>query len=459
MGNTRHRVDDKRHGQVGTYETYPPFPSFNIQSRANVGELVVCDDTVCGYREKRVPHPFLCVRTKSNLPTFSGVYPPTGNPSKRLTNCPTDYSAIPSVRAKFGDLSTIDQSNLAWESLGATNPNVAHVSLPAYWAELKDLPSLWRTWGSKAVARSGELFDDLLRSSDRNDQQFLKLLSGLNPAKASALQRATVNRFVRKMVSLAGRTSASHADDVSGNATAFAPKAFIWYRWGWNPLVNDIRAMFNFTEAVQRRLVWLSNLQSGKRVLKRRATLRNSSDYDSPTTVQIKSNGAFIQARRTCIYTEKVWCTVQWKLTTDTNIAGVGLFMDPLWIKAHQLTYGITSHDALGALWQIMPWSWFVDWFLKISTIIDATNNTIPVTWGDICLMRHTYAEAVCSPLSSSSDLSWCKPSGEHRESEDRKQRLVVSPILPFVLPTMPVFTASQWSILGSLAVLKLATR
>lgn len=426
---------DKRFGQSGTYQTFPPFPSMNIQSRSNVGELVICDDTVCGRGETRPPHAFLCVRTKSSLPTFSGVYPPTGNPSKQLTNCPTDYSAIPSVRAKFGDLNTIDQSNLAWESLAATNPNVAHVSLPSYWAELKDLPSLWQAWGSKALRKADELWDDLLRSTDLNDRQ-----------------------FVRRATRLYGRAYDQKATEDLKSLMELAPKAHIWYRWGWAPLVNDIRAMFSFTEAVQRRLEWLSALQNGKRVLKRRATLRNSTDFDTPTTVQIKSNGAFIQARRTCTYTEKVWCTVQWRLVNDTRIEGVGLDFDPLWIKAHQLTFGLSYHEALGALWQIMPWSWFVDWFFKISTIIDATNNTIPLTWGDICVMRHTYAEAICAPLASSSDLKWCKPSGEHRESEDRKQRLVVSPILPFAPMTMPVFTASQWSILGSLAVLRLAT-
>jgi hypothetical protein len=321
---------------------------------------------------------------------------------------------------------------LAWESLAATNPNVAHVSLPSYWAELKDLPALWRAWGSNALSRADELWKELLKSPDLTDRA-----------------------FVRKATRLFERAYQLKAGEDLDNLLTFGPKALLWFRWGWKPLVSDIQKMFSFHDAAFERIVWLSRLQSGDRVLKRRATIRNTTDQDSPSTVAMKSVGANIQGRRTVVYTEKVWTTVKWKLSTGVSITGVGLELDPLWVKAQQLTYGITCQDALQALWQIMPWSWFVDWFLHVSTIMDATNNTIPLTWGDICVMRHTTATARVEPLTSSSDLAWCKPSGEHIQSEDRKQRLLVSPILPFAPSMMPVFTSGQWSILGSLAVLR----
>lgn len=429
MPNSRHRVRDNRYGVTGTYQTFPPFPSLTVQAQT-AGELKVCDDQVCARREKRLDQSLLIDTQDTFLPSFSGVYPKVGTPIKQLSGCPADYNpAPPSPGAKFPALSTIQQSSLAWESLAATNPNVAHVSLPTFWAELKDLPMLWRSWGDKQLSHADKLWKGLKNSGNKADKAFLR-------ATQAGANKSFSTRDAKKLLE-------------------FAPKANIWYRWGWAPLVSDIQKMFRFQEAAFQRLLWLQRLQSGNRVLKRRAQLRNATDFDSPTTVQLKSVGAFIQGRRTVIYTEKVWCVVKWKLTTAATIAGVGLEGDPLWRKAHELTFGLTSQDALSALWEIMPWSWFVDWFLHVQTVMDATKNTVPVTWLTICLMRHTTAKAIVEPLASSTDLDWCKPSGQHRQSGDRKQRLLVSPVLPFAPSMMPVFTTGQWSILGSLAILR----
>lgn len=445
MPFSRHREQDQTMGISGTYQTFSPFPSLTVQT-ATVGVTRVCDDQVCVYREKRLPQSLLLVTKDTQLPVFSGVYPIVGTPTKQLSGCPADYKpAPPNPSTKFPPLTTIQQSSLAWESLAATNPNVAHVSLPTYWAELKDLPLLWRTWGDKQLSHAARLWKEVRRSSDPSDKGVVRLADRY--AKSIDFSsRSAMLSSVNKLLGTHGQFE---------DLLTLGPKAHIWYRWGWAPLVSDIRKMFSFTDAVMRRIKWISHLQTGKRVLKRRATLRNATDQDTPTTVQLKSVGANIQGRRTVVYTEKVWTAVQWKLDPSFSVSGVGLVGDPLWVLAHQLTFGLTTQDALSALWEIMPWSWFADWFLHIQTVMDATKNTIPVTWGSISLMRHTNATALVTPLTSSADLSWCRPSGVHRQSEDRKQRLIVSPILPFAPSMMPVFTTGQWSILGSLAVLK----
>jgi len=409
----RSRSFDGRSTISGTYQTFPPFPSFTLQSKV-VGDFGTCDDSVCAPREKRVPNALLIVKKSTVLPRFSGVFPKVGTPVKQLISCPSDYRPTePSPGTAFPALPLALQNSLAWESLAATNPNVPHVSLPSYWAELKDLPSLFRELGDRYLG-------------------IKKFLDTKNWAKLSALL------------------------GVPKKILQSSSKDYLMWRWAIKPMLSDISALWNFQEAVNKRLKWLTELQTGDRVLKRKASLRNNSVVDAPTTVALKSVGANIQGRRTVSYFEKVWCSVRWKLDSSVDlIPGVGLEFDPLWVKAHQLTFGLTRHDALAALWQIMPWSWFVDWFLHVSTVIDATNNTIPMTWGDICVMRHTGAIATVSVLSSSPDLSWCTPDGVHRQSEDRKQRLLVAPILPFAPSLMPVFTTGQWSILGALSVVR----
>ena len=387
MPTSRSRSFDNRAGITGTYQTFPPFPSVTIQS-ALVGPWGTCDDSVCAYKEIRLPNALLIVRKETWLPTFNGRFPLIGTPIKQLTNCPADYHpSEPDPGAVFPALSVAQQSQLAWEALAATNPNVAHVGLPTFLAELKDLPTLWKNWG-----------DNLLK-------------------------------------------------DVA--------RGHITWRWALKPMIRDIRNMWNFTSAVNQRMRFLSALASGQRTFKRRANLRTNSQNSAPTTVGLKSVGATISGRRVVSYHEKVWCTVEWKLNPSVVIPKGFLHLDRLWHRAYKMTWGISSHDSLIALWEIMPWSWFVDWFLGVGTVLQATNNTIPLTWGPICVMRTTSAYADVQCLASSPDLSWCKPSGAHRQSQVRKQRLLVSPVLPFAPSFMPVFTAGQWSILGSLAILR----
>jgi len=395
----------------GHYVTFPPFASDTIQS-ATAGEYGTCDDQVCAFREKRLPQTLLIVRKTTRLPIFNGTKYVGSSPLKQFQNCPADYHPTePSPGTKFPPLSVAEQSNLAWASLAATNPNVPSVNLPTFWAELKDLPSLFKDrvlWYAKSENRGNYLRDVLRFTSD------------------------TVNG---------------------------AARALLEYRWAIRPMISDLQKIFQWQTGVAKRMAWLRDLTTGSRVLKRRATLRNNSDVDTPATVGLKSAGATINGRRTVSYHEKVWCSVSWKLDSSKIdlsrvLTPTFLTMDPDWIRVHQLSFGVTTYGAFQALWEIMPWSWFVDWFLHIDTVMNATNNTIPLTHGDICVMRTTSATANVEPIATSPDSSWVQISGPHIQSEVRKQRLIVSPVLPFAPSMMPVFTTSQWSILGALAIL-----
>lgn len=377
----RTRTADYRQGITGSYQIFFPIQQLNVQS-ALAGVRLSCQDTVGNWKSSNA---FLSVRRDTQLMTFNGVkFISGGIKTKQLQNCPSDYNpAEPDPSGVFPDLSTIDLSNLAWSSLAATNPNVPHVSVPTFLAELKDVPMLMKDWGGS---------------------------------------------LLRKVA-----------------------KGHLTWRWALKPMISDISKMVQFSDAVNQRFTWLTRMRDGDGKLRRKATLRSNSRNSTPTTVSLKSNGATIFGQRTVTYTEKVWCTVQWKLAHGASIPNPSPELVNL---ARRLTYGITTHEALATLWEIMPWSWFADWFLGIGTVIAATNNTVPLTWGDICLMRTTTGTANCVPTASV-DSGWCFPSGPHRQTQVVKQRFLPSPVLPFTPSLLPIVDGGKWSILGSLAVLR----
>jgi hypothetical protein len=118
---------------------------------------------------------------------------------------------------------------------------------------------------------------------------------------------------------------------------------------------------------------------------------------------------------------------------------------------------GVNSYELLAAAWELCPWSWFVDWFLDVGTTIAAYNNTLGLTWSDICYMRTCEArfdyDLMVGWPSSGYTLS-----GIPYESEVVKERFPVTPGLGVSPSFLPLFTQKQWSILGSLAALKLET-
>jgi hypothetical protein len=67
--------------------------------------------------------------------------------------------------------------------------------------------------------------------------------------------------------------------------------------------------------------------------------------------------------------------------------------------------------------------------------------------------MRHSTSKSVYildNPIPSQYTLN-----GWYVEEMERKERFPVFPVIPFPLPTLPLLTGKQMSILGALAVLK----
>lgn len=223
------------------------------------------------------------------------------------------------------------------------------------------------------------------------------------------------------------------------------------FRWGFAPLISDIKKLFEFTRAVEKRFRELKNLRDGK-------TKRTKCHLDTGEValarqrVFAESSFASIYAYRQFVSSYNVWGTCEWKLAPGSNLPS---FDDGSLRKlAERQIAGLTSHGALETTWELLPWSWLIDWFSNVGDIISATNNTTNLTWGRIAVMRKSTCRTHFDfdPVGSS---TWVTLDGWYECWYERKERWPAYPAIPFPLPTIPTLDAGKWSILLSLAALR----
>lgn len=226
---------------------------------------------------------------------------------------------------------------------------------------------------------------------------------------------------------------------------------YVNYQFGWKPMLSDIRRMLQFQRSVEERLRMLRNLRDGKWISRRCFLESDKSETDPSAEFIINSDQGLVKARHTTTYQMKVWGSCQFSLAPGTELPPPG--SDSEWLLAWRLTTGVTGWGGVKTLWNLLPWSWFVDWFAGIGDLIDATNNTIPMIHRNLCVMRTISAK---KSYSITSKPSWMSVSGQRSEERERKERILAAPLVPFIVE-IPAITATQWSILGAIGLSRYA--
>lgn len=385
----RHRNQDLRTVTSGSYFYYAGSPQ-TLYFALPHGVEKVCDDVVGNFPN---PNPFDSKSTFTFRPTLSGELRSTGPGAallRKFVNMPSEYTFPTNLTAgRFPDPTISERNNYGLEILAKANPNAPHVSVPTFIAELKDVPSLFQSWGN----------------------------------------------------SLIGLIARSHLVN----------------QWAVKPMVSDVKKMLSFVQAVEQRVRMMNHLlityKGKRRPLRRRVSLGKTVITVPQAQVTIQSRGDLWTAWKTETHTSEMWGTVQYYLDSASSIPETD--MGKL-ILAQRLCAGVTTFEAISTLWEILPWSWLVDWFLKIGTVIQALNNTIPFTYANVCLMRTTISKLRYELKTSG---TWSTINGMPRLDQTRKQRWLSAPFLPVALPVSPIITGRRWSILGSLAILSVDKR
>lgn len=218
---------------------------------------------------------------------------------------------------------------------------------------------------------------------------------------------------------------------------------YLAYQFGWRPLFNDLWSLLNLQKAIDDRIKLLQAYSRGtklrRKLGKSSASLGNRTFLNSPGTIRLTVDQLF---------TEEAWFTARVKMLGGIVPTG-GSDLQAL---AARQVLGLDVSAA--TIWEAIPWSWLIDYFVNIGDVLAAHRGYLPFSVSNVNLMiknrieytGHNFARAVGT--GKSEDCS-----GGHAYSEIKRRILpnIVTPILTF----KPFLGLGQAAIITSLVTAK----
>lgn len=231
-----------------------------------------------------------------------------------------------------------------------------------------------------------------------------------------------------------------------------ADRNYLAYQFGWLPFVSDIEKFLDINQALERRMHKLAKLaehgQTGSKVeLDSFQLIGNQSGIPIAST-----SGTVFSGKETTTQRWRRWGTARWYMDYNGALNKARRNQSQLRALARQVVGGVNID--LSTSWNLMPWSWLIDWAGNTGDYISSQRNIIGAHHGDACIMTYSSTEVLCT-RSPSDDTYTSISGGNYQIISERKLR-TVHPAGTLPELTIPILTGRQTSILGALATTRL---
>lgn len=236
---------------------------------------------------------------------------------------------------------------------------------------------------------------------------------------------------------------------VSSPKEHFTPGGLAKYNlannFGWKPIVNDLWKMLTLADSVNRRsLVHNEIYERGGKVFKRDLFQGYMPrKYLGRATVH-STGGTIIYSDEYLMYTKtKVWGYAEYRPVVPCPTTRPELIR-------HARNTLLSLRLSPGALWDAMPWSWFIDYFLNVGDFIEANTGSINFRLHEYALMEDSKTVFQGNMFASTS-TELPSPRVFNYKNEYTERRRWTPSITIDTNFGSPFLTGYQTSILGSL--------
>jgi len=159
---------------------------------------------------------------------------------------------------------------------------------------------------------------------------------------------------------------------------------YLGWQFGWKPLFQDVKDLLDLQMHIHKRVGELHRLYSSNG-LKRRLHL-GSWTVASQSRVTTESNSLFaLTVDRSILTKRDRWGTVRWKpsVTLPSHTPSDAEIIR----QAQQVALGLTVEGTLKGAWDLIPWTWVVNWFTNVGSFALQYSNTVPANPASACIM------------------------------------------------------------------------
>lgn len=210
------------------------------------------------------------------------------------------------------------------------------------------------------------------------------ILARCNPTRAVLdVPAETIETFgdIAGLILFKGRTLIGKAASVN-----------LAFEFGWKPLISDIKTLIAFGKNLDKRIESLTQLKNGNATAKGTIykastsatteweTLVHSSGCGSPVTVRYETES---QTKT------DIWGCVEYTIPEKVKADLAKLNNRTLKWEAFEELYALHWRNPAG-LWELLPWSWLVDWFYPVQDILRRYSNTMELIPKRYCVMQKT---------------------------------------------------------------------
>jgi hypothetical protein len=218
---------------------------------------------------------------------------------------------------------------------------------------------------------------------------------------------------------------------------------YLGVKFGWLPLIKDVQDLLDLGMHIHRRANELHNFYANNG-MERRLSLQSDNAAAQTGTTPIETNVVLkMSARSSTTTSRRRWATCRWKPTvlppfypSDAEIIR----------QAKRISLGLTADALYAGAWDVLPWTWLINWFTNFGDFAKSHSNTVPATCSIVNVMTQTETHRVYSVDSITSGFT----GGDAQFDLIDKVRFVG---LGSVSANIPFIGVSRLSILSALFV------
>jgi hypothetical protein len=217
----------------------------------------------------------------------------------------------------------------------------------------------------------------------------------------------------------------------------------IAYLFGVQPLLGDIRSLLNMTDSIDARMKQIEKLTQGP--VKERLSLGHETRNSSQTLYPGFLHGWWLQKEKTT--TRRAWAV-------KTSVIEQNKLKPPEKPDTSAIRRLLLTDCTLVTLYELMPWSWFIDYFVNIQEYLRAFggNRIKGYRVLSLCLCVETETRGKVYPTSRQEGWSGGNVSQGRWTLLDQRRSIHPNPT-PQLPGLTPILSSGQIQTLGALAL------